>query len=148
MERLLDELLHMIFVKLAVQDLLSLLSATCACKSFYRTVQESPSIWKEAFLASATGEQTQSLLAEETESALDAEICLLGGYKRLALMRARLGRVAKPGRFPFDQEDLAKNRLSEKFGGIRQSFIGGTHDVSRYLIFFKLRNKILGWKFH
>lgn len=61
--------------KLAVQDPLSLLRATCALASFYRAGEETPSIWKEAFYGSDSKHEPEAC------SGLDAAIEDLGGYK-------------------------------------------------------------------
>lgn len=147
MEPLLDDLVHKILLKLAVQDSVSLLSATCSCKSLHGIVEANPSIWREAFLASATGEQSQSLLGDNSESALDAEVSLLGGYKRLALAKARLGPLTKPERFPFDQKYGDYNTV-EKSGELRPSLVENSHNVNvaRYLAIFKLQDKVLDWQ--
>lgn len=152
MERLPEDLLLRVLKKLAVQDLLSFLSAIGACKSFQRIVEDNPCIWREAFLAPVSGEQIQSLLTKSEDTALDAEVTLLGGYKRLALARARLGRLglklAGCTGFPFDLVKHSKDSMyKEKPDQPCSSLpVGSVRDVARYLIIFRLGGKLLGWQ--
>lgn len=111
MERLPSDLVACILLKLAVQDPLSLLRATCACKSWLRLVEENIDIWKAAFLVPATltceqGEETGGALNEYKNIAgLDAEVASLGGYAQLALVRSRhVRKLKKPGWFDLEQK--------------------------------------------
>ncbi|GAQ84613.1 hypothetical protein KFL_001970140 [Klebsormidium nitens] len=89
MEDLPSDLLLIVLRKLAAQDPISLLRATCACKLILRVTEENPIVWKEAFLGSAPTEQnTGGLDAYVTCAELDERVDRLGGYKQLALIKA------------------------------------------------------------
>lgn len=143
MESLPSVLAQLILEKLAAQDLLSFWRANCACKWFQQIIEERPSIWRDAFLCSITGEQQQSLLTESEESALDAEVTLLGGYKRLAIARAScVGRQLSKGRsFHLGLEKASKDDTSAERPDQYScaSSVDGFHDVERHLIIFKLQ---------
>ncbi|GAQ84614.1 hypothetical protein KFL_001970145 [Klebsormidium nitens] len=89
MENLPNDVLLIVVRKLAAQDPVSLLRATCSCKHLLRVTEGNRVVWKEAFLGSAPTEQnTEVRDAYVTCAELDVEVDSLGGYKQLALIRA------------------------------------------------------------
>lgn len=99
MDHLPSDLVLLIAHKLAVQDPLSLLQATGVLAPFYRTAADNPSVWKEAFYGSA-----KQSLEGSTYKAVDAEVILLGGYRRLLVARFCSTSI-KSGREHFDEQD-------------------------------------------
>lgn len=91
MESLPSDVLLVILRKIAAQDPVSLLRATCTSKLLHRAIEDNPFIWKEAFLGSAPA---QSKDAYVTCAELDKEVDRVGGYKQLALIKAGRQRLA------------------------------------------------------
>lgn len=84
MEGLPGDVIAVLLYKLAAQDPLSLVRATCALASFYHAAGETPSIWKAAFYGAA-GEQVP-----EDIPSLEAEAEVLRGYETLVKTRLRI----------------------------------------------------------
>lgn len=84
MDRLPSDVILLIVHRLAVQDPLSLVPATCALAPFHRVLEEIPSMWREAFYGSAANQEPEGM---STFTALDAEVDSLGGYRSLLVAR-------------------------------------------------------------
>lgn len=88
MDTLPGDVVFVILRKLATDDPLSLLRATCVLAPFHRVAAENREIWKEAFL----GSHQELLLKTDVQiwpcwradlADLDAEVETVGGYKNL-----------------------------------------------------------------
>lgn len=102
MEGLPGDAVLAILLKLAVQDPLSLLRATFACKWIFELTKTHPAMWREAFLAPYW--EGMGAVRSEDLAELDARISAsLGGYKKLALARARHWQAAKTGELRTNQ---------------------------------------------
>lgn len=93
MDCLPSDVVLLILRKLAVQDPLSLLRATCALAPFHRGAAVDPEVWKRAFYGPEMGQsilsQVQRYFPEEV-SKLDAEVNARGGpFRRLLIARLR-----------------------------------------------------------
>lgn len=127
--------------KLAEQDPLSLLQATCTCKSF---LGSSPALWKEAFLAPYPTHEN-ALGLEETETP-NSWVPYAGQYKRLALVKSRYRRASKLHTSNLNKhaEKLPTTELEN--GGIYPTCSlppNSSKYMARYLFVYKLRGKTL-----
>lgn len=146
MEHLPDDLVQCILRRLAVQDPLSLLAASCVCTSLHQALKDDYALWKEAFLAPVGSlEQHFDTLLDATSSAeLDTEVTSLGGYKRLALLSARhtrarahcMSRVGRPALcFGKDTPSILCKVATD----------GSSNTVAEYLQIFRLGGTVIGW---
>lgn len=153
MERFPSELVTLVFRKLAVQDPLSLLRATCACKSWLHLVNNNEGIWKASFLAPVPGgtlaSEQNAITSEHHKSMaeLDSEVASLGGYAQLALVRFRHRKPKEPGWFEFEQTRFeSRRRVGDCFSRARSWVFGEYEDVvARYLYIYRLKGRIFGW---
>lgn len=143
MDRLPDDLVQCIFRKLAVQDPFSLLQASCVCTSLHQPVEKDHSLWNEAFLAPVVGssdQQSETLLSATDSADLDREVVSLGGYKQLALLRARHmhKRVEEQSRPDHPEQNLLGNwkAASEEMC---------SNDVARFLDVYRFGRTVIGW---
>lgn len=132
MDFLPTDVVELILRKLAEQDPRSLLQATCACKSF---LEVSPAVWREAYLAPYPVDE--NALGLQNSEALDDKLLVsLGGYKRLALVKALYRRASK-------QHFLNLNKHAEKLPTteIATGFVctQAPKTVARYLFVYKVR---------
>lgn len=134
MEGIPEDVVTVLLHKLANQDPLSLVRATCALASFYRAAKGTPSIWKEAFYGVA-GKQLQ-----ENCSRLDAEVEVLGGFKTLITSRLR---VCSNSDRKNRQEDM-KEKRSRPFELPGRRFESNMFP-GRVLILVRLKGRLLLW---
>lgn len=130
MEDLPGDVLLVLLRKLAAQDPVSLLRATCASKLFHRATEENPVLWKEAFLGLAPAQEKASFDAYVTCAELDEEVDRLGGYKQLALIKAGRQRLS----------------TSDPVSGFEESIVSSFDDLSnifRFLALFRQRGDFL-----
>lgn len=116
MDTLPSDVLLVIVHKLATQDPLALLTATCACKAFFCVIKDNPGVWKDLFHGSKVGQRTETNGRTEEgkqSSGLDAEIESLGGYKLLvAAQYARKMAIANYG--PHGQISAEQNQAKRR----------------------------------
>ncbi|GAQ84612.1 hypothetical protein KFL_001970130 [Klebsormidium nitens] len=133
MEILPGELVRVVLSKLAAQDPPSLLRATCACKAIYREVEGDSKFWKDGFFGgdSDIGEHCK-------DESLEAEILLVGGYKRLVKARWE---VTESSGFERSRELLSP--CSSK----TSSFDGSREINVKYLVLVRDQKRLILWGF-
>lgn len=124
MDRLPSDVILLIVHQLAVQDPLSLVRATCALALFYRTAAENPTIWREALF----GLPEQDL----KYTALDEEVELLGGYKKLSIRQCQEEQKQKKG-------DNASDTPNGRF--LLSSYLG------KILVLVRVHRELISWGF-
>lgn len=139
MDGLPTDVVDIILRKLAEQDPLSLLQATCACKALLNLASEK--IWRHAFLAPLPAEENALGLEESTE--LDGTVESMGGYKRLALVKGRYRRASKKHSTNLNKriEKVPRIKVEGATQVLRASPSPPPKIVARYLFVYKLRGK-------
>lgn len=134
------DLILIVLRKLALQDPLSFVRATCACKTFQKEAEDDSNSWfKALFKPEDIGEGVSKLdrRFQERNPGFEAAIEQLGGYKQL--VKARWGRLEC---FAFEQtpenEDL---RLPKKPWKTHYE----ESEMPKYLIILKVSVKPLFW---
>lgn len=119
--------------RLAEQDPLSLMQAKCVCKSFLNLAPATN--WRDVFLAPYPTDENALGLKDST--ALDDQVASLGGYKRLALVKARYRRASK-------QHTLNLNKHADKLPTTelkeRKGYVDATSPpkiMARYLFIYR-----------
>lgn len=144
MEHLPRDAIQCVLRKLANQDPFSLLQATWTCRLFEKTAEQAPVIWREAFLApepESTGNSSACGISNGVArfDGLDAEIASLGGYKQLALMKIRYLQKIDLSLEQKQTEPLTVGEQDDRLAG------GSKERVSRYLLLFRFRGRLIGW---
>ncbi|GAQ84603.1 hypothetical protein KFL_001970045 [Klebsormidium nitens] len=113
-----------------------------------REAEQSPEIWKEAWLAplhQPHSEHSKLALGKELSAKLDSEILALGGYKKLVI--ARWARVAQGHKISSDEEfddaycDIANPPRWSKSTGEKEY----TSSRTRYLVLIRVEGSLLLW---
>lgn len=148
MDVLPTDVTELILRKLAEQDPASLLRAKCACNLFLSVAPTIP--WRDYFLASYPAEENALGIGES--KVLDGEVASKGGYKQLALVKARYRWASKqhnlilkkyPEKRPTTEVEGAKAFLR----ALLRAYTSPPKIVARYLFLFKLRGKTLSGTF-
>lgn len=141
MERIPGDVILMILRKLAVQDPLSLLKATCVCRLLYHQAEKNSYLWKEAFLG---GKARLEEHAGEDDR-MEAEIMALGGYKHLVIARW-VKPAGEPSLLYKQTWETTSARLSEVLKGATW-LSSSSADNCRYLVVIRdeLEGGLLLW---
>lgn len=143
MEHLPSDVFLIILHKLAVQDPLSLVRATCSCGLFQKEAEDSEDIWLEAFFR--TFEQRGGRLTKlehrckERSPEFESEVRKLGGYKNL--VQARL-RKLKCSAFEQTREHAQRLPVKADSSGIKLS---EQSNLTKYLIILKIHEWPFFW---
>lgn len=156
MDTLPSELLLAIVHKLAAQDPLALLTATCACKGISRVTEENSRVWKDIFYGSDSDQETEAdgqipdgML--KWSSNLDAKIESLGGFKQLLAARFAM-KVATGSTSLVEQNPGTFLRRSFNTGTISDNGPLGSKDTffepNTVLILVRLQGSVVLWGLH
>ncbi|GAQ82437.1 hypothetical protein KFL_001110140 [Klebsormidium nitens] len=152
MDTLPSDVLLAIVHKLAAQDPLALLTATCACKAILRVTEDNEGVWRDIFYGSEMGliseTDRQSIAGEKGgSSCLDAELqSVTGGFKQLVAAR-----YAAKSMTPVEQNQAKRFCL-----GIGESYAfrkdplssPDSLEANKILLLLRLQGSVVLWGVH